>query len=187
MFVTVAGDEDGNTDFDRVYVASTRPIPGTEIVYPTFGGLDGSRWGESVDIDGDTVVLGAPGNARVVSYDLNAAEYSKWTATVGGMTDNPLRPLQTFDGTSHQGEQVVIDVDGTWMYTIGDSGSTLQPYTRAPGNPWTAGSPRLNPSGGTAFTGGAEVLDLSNNRLLVGSPGEQASFSSTPIRARTRA
>src|SRR5262249_10822470 len=79
-----------------VFIASNRRATTSAIVDNTFTALAGARWGSAVDIIGQNVYVGAAGKSRTAFYDLADANYTHWTATVGGFTDNPLRTTQYF-------------------------------------------------------------------------------------------
>ncbi|MCA9168537.1 MAG: hypothetical protein KDB23_12765, partial [Planctomycetales bacterium] len=98
---TTTLDSARRNDIDVIYVASadlaTNDIPTARYENE----LIGSQWGSSVDIVGNTVFVGAPGDgadnattkSRVAYYDLSNSNYGHWTANIGGYSKSPLRPI----------------------------------------------------------------------------------------------
>ena len=156
-------------DIDYLAVASTRPVTTTRVEYNSFTALEGDRWGSSVDIIGNTVLVGAPGRGdsagRVGVYNLLSGDYSSWTSTIGSFTDAPLRASQVFNAGHSLGSEVVGVPFSTEFFASVPDANSLQRYFTTGGSGGSLGSPD-----GTNF-GADEALSINANRMLVGAPG----------------
>src|SRR5262249_5710010 len=98
--------DDKKNDIDVVMVASAQLAVQTTLVRHTFSTLANSLWGSAVEIVGNTVYVGAKGKSRTAVYDLSQSDYSHWTATVGGVTDTPLRTTFYTDASGGLGTEI---------------------------------------------------------------------------------
>ena len=101
-----------------VTVSNIDPIFESKPTPRTFDRLRFAKYGFSVDIIGDKVYVGAPGDDRAAVYDLNTANYSQWTAFVGPENSQStysgvLRPAYTNDAPNTDlGEYIVANSSG---------------------------------------------------------------------------
>jgi hypothetical protein len=164
--VTMSGSRDD--DIDYLAVASTRQVTTTRVEYNSFVGLEGDRWGSSVDIIGNTVLVGAPGRGdsagRVGVYNLLSGDYSSWTSTIGSFTDAPLRASQLFNAGLSLGTEVVGVPGSTEFFASLPNANSVQRYFTTGGSGGSLGSPS-----GTNF-GANEALSINANRMLIGAP-----------------
>ena len=107
--VTVFGDGvNPSSKLDPALILVTSSIPNDQLVLEDYGFLDASMWGASVDIAGDYVYVGAPGEDAVAVYDLSGVESPiaerNWQVSFDGGTSFVAPTLPTFlddqgDGT----------------------------------------------------------------------------------------
>jgi len=164
-------------DVDHLYVGSARDnsLPR----YNYYSELADAQWGTSVDIVGNTIVVGSPTKGRVAVYDLFQPDYSRWTVQVGSFTDKPLRPSYTYDPADrpNQGSEFAMDTadhffagapDGesaagrAWSFTESDNAWSTAAYVRSPSH-----------ENGDLF-GDAHTMVVSGDRMIVGAPGEDS-------------
>ena len=89
----------------------------------SYSALQSSLWGASVDIQGDNVFVGAPGEDAVAVYDLSGSGRAHWTAYYGNnrQDNEPLIPIFLDDRTSGDlGKTVVGQNSGAFYADDGD-------------------------------------------------------------------
>jgi hypothetical protein len=141
----------------------------------SFTGLNNADWGTSVDIIGDTVVVGAPGIDRVSVYNLDTADTSKWHAYAGNYSGDPLETADydSYGGTLGFGSELGLQSSGQLFaglpnynnnaglvgdFAISNFTMSIQEYLG------------LYAPGGTAY-GVDESIAIAGNRMLMGAPG----------------
>ena len=135
-----------------------------------FSALNGAQWGSSVQIAGNTVYVGAQGyngsQGRTAVYNLAAGDYTHWTATIGGITDVPLRSTNYINGTGSSGAEIAVR-NANDIYVGQPGASRVQEYTQYGGYLYTGSNVF---SDGSGF-GGNNTVDASGYRELVGATG----------------
>jgi Ca2+-binding RTX toxin-like protein len=130
-----------------------------------FSGLSGAQWGSSVAIVGNTVYVGAQGASRAATYNLAYGDYTHWTATIGSVTDTPLRSTSYLNGAGALGaEMAVNNASDIW---VGQPGSNRVQEITKYGNTLSYGN---SVGGGTGF-GSDATVEVSGNRMLDGATG----------------
>jgi len=134
-------------DADYIDVKALDPYWEAEYV-ASYTLLQGAKWGANVDISGNTVLVGAPGQQKVVVYDLGQGENENYRMTVGSSTDYRQDPSYS-EILSGLGGREVIALDAShffagtpdggaetggrsWPYTYTDTASWIKSTAVAP-------------------------------------------------------
>ena len=156
-------------DIDVVFVSSVFQATRTDLIRRTFDQLNGAQWGTAVDIVGNTIMVGAPGKQRVAVYDLGSSDYTHWTTQVGSVTDTPLRPYYTSDGSGGIGSEVVAR-DGSFFFAGRPDAGGVQAYQWS--GSWAPGTSFTGPGATDLDFGEAHTIGLNGNRVLIGASRE---------------
>src|SRR5258706_3590788 len=162
---------DYRNEMQSLYVYSVDPVYQTQVRDNSFGALDGSGWGSSVDIVGNTIVVGAPGKQRYAVYDLGAADNTHWDVSGAGVQDKPLTPTSYFD-PGRAVTQVVLIVRKLILAGT-PSNATILEKTKQSGS-WVDASPAsIARPANTSFCA-SNATDTYGNRILVGAPDDRS-------------
>ena len=151
----------------------------------SYTSLDNAKWGSSVDILGNTVVVGAPGKDKLAAYDLTKSAVHNWIVQGDGITRTALRSssLTNSDailansggvgfGTDVKlisGSQILAGAPGDDLFGILlDSGRVLR-YT-SNGTSLSGIFTPINPQNVGRF-GDTNTIESRGNIVLIGSTG----------------
>ncbi|MDB4770942.1 FG-GAP repeat protein, partial [bacterium] len=133
----------------------------------TYNALASSQWGASVDIQGDNVYVGAPGEDAVAVYDLSGSGYAHWTAYFGSKQDSqPLRPVYLDDRSSGDLGASVVGQSTGHFYAGSPGAGDVHRYSRS-GSSWSRQS-----VGSGNDLGAKHSITLVDNRMLLGATTE---------------
>ena len=134
----------------------------------SYSALQSSLWGASVDIQGDNVFVGAPGEDAVAVYDLSGSGRAHWTAYYGNnrQDNEPLIPIFLDDRTSGDLGKSVVGQNAGSFYVGSPGNGDVHRYTGSGGN-WSRQS-----VGSGNDLGAEDSITIRGNRMLLGAASE---------------
>ncbi|MCR9293672.1 MAG: dockerin type I domain-containing protein [bacterium] len=138
-----------------------------------YADLQGSKWGASLDIVGNQVFVGAPGEDLVAAYDLTDASESHWTLQVrdgssNDIQESPLRPFAYADKDGGNDRGIEIQALDSNSFYAGIPGNNTVGAYEASSNSLTV-TTFSAPLADERF-GDRNTISIQGDQMMIGAP-----------------